>query len=68
MKTERTVVYESNVILPEEIANILLEHETYIGSICREKDKLSCFMGNMYREILNWFCEHQDKKSIQPFG
>jgi len=59
MKTKRTVVYESDVILPEEIVHILSENEVYIRSICRENDKLSCFMGVLRRELLNWFSEHQ---------
>ena len=56
---KRLLEYESEKILPEAIANLLAKYEGFIADICREPDKLDCFMSSMKRELICWFSDHQ---------
>ena len=52
------VMYESGVVLPEEISALLTKYEGIIAGICGEPDKLDCYMASMRKELIVWFCDH----------
>ena len=54
---KRLLEYESEGILPDAIVEIIEKYEGIISKICREPDKLNCFMASMRREMLVWFAD-----------
>jgi len=56
---KRLLEYESELILPEAIGDLLVKYEGSIAGICRERDKLDCLICSMKREMIVWFSDHQ---------
>jgi hypothetical protein len=52
---KRILEYESGGVMPKELLDMIDSFRACLLDICREGDKLECYLGNMRHEMIVWF-------------
>jgi len=58
---KRILEYESETVLPREIAEMLDEWQEPIVEMCREGDKARCFFGVIRKALIVWFADNSSE-------
>ena len=61
---KRILEYESETVLPREVAEILETYYESVLAICREGDKLDCYLGSMRHALIVWFADNSEEASL----